>query len=139
VAAEAARAKQHRGDCFITSLKHATALILVAVLVAAGTWLNYAMPSATPRQPVPVGPAAPQPTLAPLPLGPAAPAAPAKATATDVEISHEIAPLPPPILVAPSPNAPAPPPAAKPAEEPQTNCQSSGCQYYYRRGFLRRR
>lgn len=119
--------------------KRAGVVTLMALFVAAGAWLNSATPSAAPTPPVPVERAGPQPTLAPLPLGPVAPAAPAGATATEVEISYEIAPLPPPIIVAPPSKAPAPPPAAKPTEKPQTNCQPSDCQYYYRRGLLRRR
>jgi len=118
--------------------KPAAALILVALFTAAGVWLNSATPTAAPAPPVPVGRAAPQPALAPLPLGPVAPAAPAGATATEVEISHQIAPQPPPIIVAPPPKTPAPP-AARPAEKPQANCQPSDCQYYYRRGWFRRR
>lgn len=119
--------------------KRAGALILVALFTAAGVWLNSATPSAAPAPPVPVEWARPQATLAPLPLGPVAPAAPAGATATEVEFSYEIAPLPPAIIVVPPPKAPPPPPAAKPAEKPQTNCQPSDCQYYYRRGWFRRR
>lgn len=118
--------------------KRAGALILVALFVAAGVWLNSATPSAAPAPPVPVERAGPPAILAPLPLGAVALAAPAGASATEVEISYEIAPLPPPIIVVPPLKTPAPP-AAKPAEKPQANCQPSGCQYYYRRGFLRRR
>jgi len=112
---------------------------LIALFVAAGVWVNSATPTAAPTPPVLVERAGPQPTLAPLPPVPVAPAAPAGATATEVEISYEIAPLPlVPVVVASPPKTSAPP-AAKPAEKPQTNCQPSGCQYYYRRGFLRRR
>ena len=54
---------------------------------------------------------------------------------TDVQISYVVTPLP----VAPAPKAPASKPAEKTAEKPQANCQPSGRQYPYRRGFLRGR
>ncbi len=126
--------------------KRTIPLILVALLVAGGAWLNYATPSTRPGPPVPVERAGPQPTLAPLPPAPVASPAPTAAAMTEVEVSYEVAPLPQ-VIVAPPPKAPAPPSVAKPtakppvklAEKPQANCQPSDCWQHYRRGWFRRR
>ena len=125
-------------------LNHAlTAAALVALAVTLGVWLTRAPLTATPPAvpavapvPPPAKPlrpaeAMPEP-LAPRPLP--APATPTTVTA-EVEIEYEIAPLPiPPTPVVAAPPAKTEPPAAKPAEPPQSNCQPYG-----RRGWFRRR
>jgi hypothetical protein len=112
--------------------KRAIPLILVALLLAAGAWLNYCTPASVPAAPVvPPVKIAPDPILAPPPV-------PAKSTPVvlEVPVSYEVAPLPPaPVVPLPKPAEP----VAKPTGKPQPNCQPSACQYYYRRGFLRRR
>jgi protein TonB len=108
--------------------QRAIPLIHVALLLAAGAWLNYGTPASGPAAPVvPPVKIAPEPILAPPPV-------PAKLppTVLEVPMSCEVAPLPP------ASAAPIPKPVAEPVEKPQPNCQPSACQYYYRRGFLRR-
>jgi len=110
-----------------------TAAALVALAITLGVWLTRSpltaspAPDAAPAVPAkthPARPTTPEPTVAPLPLSPVVTP---RTVTTEVEISYEIAPLPPTSVVAD-------PPAAKPAETPQSNRQPSG-----RRGWFRRR
>jgi cytoskeletal protein RodZ len=108
----------------------ASILLLTALLAVVGVSSAYrSPPPSTPPSALPERaanlPAADRPTLAP-PLARLA-AAPPVSSITLVTATAEIAPAAPKT------------PAAKAAVKPEVNCQPSGCQYYYRRGWLRRR
>jgi hypothetical protein len=113
-----------------------TAAALVALAITLGVWLTRKPLTAAPTpepaaapvapvKPTPAKPPVPQPTLAPLPLGPAVTTTALSQTiTTEAEVSYEIAPPPIP------PASPAPVVVVPPRGD---------CQYYYRRGWFRRR